>query len=38
MRTPALPYVRVDVFSAAPYSGNSLPVFPDAHGELEAVS
>jgi trans-2,3-dihydro-3-hydroxyanthranilate isomerase len=32
MTTPALPYVHVDVFSAAPYSGNSLPVFPDARG------
>jgi trans-2,3-dihydro-3-hydroxyanthranilate isomerase len=32
MTPPALPYVHVDVFSAAPYSGNSMPVFPDARG------
>ena len=27
-----LEYVHVDVFSPAPYSGNSLPVFTDAGG------
>jgi trans-2,3-dihydro-3-hydroxyanthranilate isomerase len=28
----ALNYVHVDVFSAVPYSGNSLAVFPEANG------
>ena len=28
----SLEYFHVDVFSHAPYSGNSLPVFPDASG------
>jgi PhzF family phenazine biosynthesis protein len=28
----ALEYLHVDVFSPAPYSGNSLAVFPDARG------
>ena len=32
MTAQALPYVHVDVFSATPYSGNSLSVFPDARG------
>ena len=28
----SLEYFLVDVFSPIPYSGNSLPVFPDASG------
>lgn len=27
----SLAYIHVDVFSERPFSGNSLPVFPDAH-------
>ena len=33
---PPLTYQHVDVFSAAPYSGNSLAVFPDAR-DLDAA-
>jgi trans-2,3-dihydro-3-hydroxyanthranilate isomerase len=28
----SLEYFHMDVFSHTPYSGNSLPVFPDASG------
>jgi trans-2,3-dihydro-3-hydroxyanthranilate isomerase len=31
-----LQFVHVDVFSQKPYGGNSLPVFPDAHGLVTA--
>ncbi len=35
---PILDFVHVDVFSRTPYSGNSLPVFPEAGGlEVEEM-